>query len=142
MNEHVERDDPPESLTSEIYDAKYCASHCGPIPYGRNAVWMDHFGNITEQVIRSLQPKRVFDAGCAMGFLMEAFWDRGVEAFGRDISAYAIAQVRPDLQQYCIRGRANSRAKADQSRPCRTDHPPRTQHWARSRSLCQATTIS
>ena len=39
-----------------------------------------------------------------MGLLVEAFWDRGVEAWGRDISWYAISQVRSDMQAYCHAG--------------------------------------
>ena len=35
---------------------------------------------------------------------MEAFWDRGVEAWGRDISSYAIGKVRRDLVRYCQAG--------------------------------------
>ena len=46
----------------------------------------------------------MFDAGCAHGFLVEALWDRGVEARGRDISAFAISQVRPDVRAYCATG--------------------------------------
>ena len=35
---------------------------------------------------------RVLDIGCAKGFLVQAFRDLGVEAYGIDISAYAISQ--------------------------------------------------
>jgi GT2 family glycosyltransferase/predicted nucleic acid-binding Zn-ribbon protein len=43
----------------------------------------------------------VLDVGCAKGFLVEALRDRGVEAFGIDISEYAIGEVRPDLEPHC-----------------------------------------
>ena len=43
----------------------------------------------------------MLDVGCALGFLVEAFWDRGVEAWGFDVSPYAIGQVRRDMQPYC-----------------------------------------
>ncbi len=56
---------------------------------------------MAEQLIRSSRPNRVFDGGCALGLLIEGVWDRGVEAHGRDISNFAIANVRPDLRQYC-----------------------------------------
>ncbi|MDQ2844125.1 MAG: class I SAM-dependent methyltransferase, partial [Acidobacteriota bacterium] len=36
-----------------------------------------------------------------MGFLVEAFWDRGVYCEGIDISEYAISQVRRDIQGFC-----------------------------------------
>src|SRR5262249_18466340 len=51
--------------------------------------------------IRSFAPRSVFDAGCAHGFLVEALWDRGVEARGRDISTFAISQVRADVRSFC-----------------------------------------
>jgi GT2 family glycosyltransferase len=43
----------------------------------------------------------VLDAGCAKGFLVECLRDRGVEAYGIDISEYAISEVRADIQPYC-----------------------------------------
>ena len=55
-------------------------------------------------MIRSFRPRRVFDAGCALGFLVEAFWDRGVEAWGRDISHFAVSEVRADLRGFCELG--------------------------------------
>ena len=86
----------------ELYDANYYATHCGSIPYERGqSHWGEFFGGIADALIRGLQPRRVFDAGCAHGFLVEALWDRGVEAHGRDISTYAISQVRPDLVSFC-----------------------------------------
>jgi SAM-dependent methyltransferase len=61
---------------------------------------------VADHLIRSLRPARVLDIGCALGFLVEAFWDRGVEAWGLDISSYAIANVRPDMREYCRLGSA------------------------------------
>ena len=84
-----------------LYDAEYYRQHCGPEPYGRTQAWLEFFAHAADLLTRSLQPRRVFDAGCAWGLLVEAFRDRGVEAWGVDISPYAIAQVRSDLQPYC-----------------------------------------
>jgi GT2 family glycosyltransferase len=36
-----------------------------------------------------------------MGLLVEALRDRGVEAYGIDLSQYAISKVRPDIAPYC-----------------------------------------
>jgi GT2 family glycosyltransferase/glycosyltransferase involved in cell wall biosynthesis/predicted nucleic acid-binding Zn-ribbon protein len=83
-----------------IFDETYYRTGCG-LPYFRNDHWLNFFGGIAGQIIRSLQPRRVFDAGCAMGMLVESFWDRGVEAHGVDLSPYAISQVRPDMRPYC-----------------------------------------
>jgi len=38
---------------------------------------------------------------CAHVFLVEALRDRGVEAWGLDISQFAISQVRADIRPYC-----------------------------------------
>ncbi len=84
------------------YDERYYAeSYGGPVPYERSEYWLKFFHAIADQIVRSFQPKRVLDAGCAKGFLVEALWERGVEAYGIDISSYAISQVRRDMQAYC-----------------------------------------
>jgi 2-polyprenyl-3-methyl-5-hydroxy-6-metoxy-1,4-benzoquinol methylase len=59
---------------------------------------------IADEIIRCLRPKRVFDAGCAWGFLVESFCDRGVEARGVDLSEYAIGNVRRDIRVFCSTG--------------------------------------
>ena len=53
-------------------------------------------------LIRSLRPNRVFDAGCALGLLVEGFWDRGVETYGRDIlQILPMANIPAPNIQYC-----------------------------------------
>lgn len=84
-----------------VYGAKYYETGCGPLPYERSEHWLNFFGRIAEELIRALKPTRVFDAGCAFGFLVESFWDRGVYCEGADISEYAITQVRKDMARYC-----------------------------------------
>src|SRR5216684_1569414 len=93
--------DQTESREGLLYDAEYYRQHCGPTPYGRNQAWLEFVAHTAETLIRGLKPRRVFDAGCAWGLLVEAFRDRGVEAWGMDLSPYAIGQVRPDMQAYC-----------------------------------------
>jgi SAM-dependent methyltransferase len=56
---------------------------------------------VADEIIRTFAPRSVLDAGCAMGLLVDALWDRGVPAQGIDISRYAIANVRPDMRSYC-----------------------------------------
>ena len=86
----------------EVYGRDYYRSHCGPIPYDRSHPnWADFFGKIADELVRMFRPRRVFDAGCANGFLVEALWDRGVETWGRDISEFAISEVRADVRPYC-----------------------------------------
>jgi SAM-dependent methyltransferase len=89
----------------KLYDAEYYRTGCGPVPYQRTEPqWGPFFGAVAENLIRAFHPRRVLDAGCALGFLVEAFWDRGVEAWGIDVSPYAISQVRRDMQPYCTLG--------------------------------------
>lgn len=82
------------------FDAYYFAHGCGR-PYQRNEEWLNFFGSIAERIVSDIQPDTVLDTGCAMGFLVEALRERGVEAFGVDISEYAIQEVTPDIQPYC-----------------------------------------
>jgi GT2 family glycosyltransferase/SAM-dependent methyltransferase len=83
------------------YGAEYYQHSCG-LPYDRSEPhWAQFFGHIADEMVTRLAPRRVLDAGCAKGFLVEALRDRGVEAFGFDISAYAIGEVRKDIRRYC-----------------------------------------
>lgn len=91
-----------ETYGAEYYESEYYATHLGPLAYIRNEHrWVDFFGRIADEIVRSLQPKSVLDVGCAIGFLVEALWQRGVRAYGIDISEYAIGQVPRNLQEFC-----------------------------------------
>ncbi len=90
---------------SDQYGEEYYRTGCtrgdGP-PYRKGEpLWEAFFGRVADEIVLSLKPRTVFDAGCAIGFLVEALWDRGVTAHGRDISEFAISQVRPDVKPYC-----------------------------------------
>lgn len=92
---------------SEIFGESYYQTGLG-LPYERSEHWLSFFGGIAEQIVSSLRPRRVMDAGCAFGMLVEAFVDRGVECRGIDISPYAIRQVRKDLEGRCVTGNITS----------------------------------
>lgn len=62
------------------------------------------FKEIAQRIAADLRPKTVLDAGCAMGHLVAALRDLGVEAYGIDISEYAISMVREDVRPYCVVG--------------------------------------
>ncbi len=85
----------------ELYDDFYYAHDCGEIPYERNETWLELFDGIAKQIITEIRPQTVLDAGCAMGFLVEQLRRRGVEAYGVDISAFAIEHVHESIQDYC-----------------------------------------
>ena len=85
---------------AEHFDSYYYQTGCGQ-PYVRNEAWLRAFGAIADRIVADIRPRTVLDAGCAMGFLVEALRARGVEAYGIDLSEYAIAQVHPDARPYC-----------------------------------------
>ena len=71
------------------------------MPYTRSDEWLRIFGNIAERIARDINPRSALDAGCALGFLVECLRDRSIEAFGVDVSEYAIQRVREDMRPYC-----------------------------------------
>lgn len=79
----------------------YYYAHCCGRPYERNDLWLSFFGGIADRIVRDIAPRRVLDAGCAMGFLVETLRERGVEAWGIDLSDYAIERVHESVRPYC-----------------------------------------
>src|SRR3954471_23602195 len=90
----------PEKLVG-AYDAFYYANYCGDRPYDRDEKWLRFFASIADALVAGIAPRTVLDAGSAMGFLVEALRDRGVEADGVDVSEYAVGQVRADVRPFC-----------------------------------------
>lgn len=87
------------------FDAYYFAHCCGR-SCARDEEWFRFFGEIAERIVSDIHPESVLDAGCAWGFLVEALRERGVEAYGIDISPFAIEKVHPDIQRFCWVGSA------------------------------------
>ena len=81
----------------------YYAHDCG-VPYERNEHWKSFFGRVADKIVSALDPTTVLDAGCAIGMLVEAFRDRDVEAYGIDVSEWAIANTPEDVRRYCRQG--------------------------------------
>ena len=95
MNDDPVVDDEARALAGE-YDADYYASHLGA-PYRRgDGVWEDFFAGIADAIVAGTAPRTVLDAGCGIGFLVEELRKRDVDAYGIDISEYAISQVPDD----------------------------------------------
>jgi 2-polyprenyl-3-methyl-5-hydroxy-6-metoxy-1,4-benzoquinol methylase len=82
------------------YGQYYFRHNCG-IPYERNEHWLGFFGAMADAIVRDLRPTTVLDAGCGMGFLVEALRQRGVEAWGVDVSEHAISQVDESVREHC-----------------------------------------
>ena len=88
----------------ETYNEQYYHNSCGPVPYEEPEHWTEFFAIVADHIIADFAPKTVLDAGCAMGYLVTALRDRGVEAYGIDISRYAISKVREDIKPFCVVG--------------------------------------
>lgn len=87
---------------SDFYDAEYYRDYDGGTPYNRvEPHWVQFFGEVADNIVATLAPRHVFDAGCAIGLLVEALRERGVDASGIDLSAWAIGQVPSSIRPYC-----------------------------------------
>jgi SAM-dependent methyltransferase len=85
-------------------DAAYGADyyqHYSPRTYERSDYWLTIFRALADRIVETIGPRRVLDAGCAMGLLVEALRERGVEADGVDVSTYAIAHAPEPVKAYC-----------------------------------------
>lgn len=112
--ESIRAGEPPEERPSssatlgygfDYYDAD---GRLGQGTYSReNPHWLQFFGRVADEIIRQLNPRTALDVGCAKGFLVECLRDRGVHAYGFDVSEFAIGEVRPDIKPYCWVGSAS-----------------------------------
>lgn len=84
---------------NKIYGEEYYKT-LGDLPYDRPE-WAHIFEGIADRIVNDIHPKTVLDVGCAMGHLVAALRDRGIEAYGIDVSEYAISKVREDIKPYC-----------------------------------------
>ena len=82
------------------YDARYYATRLGEPCHRGNPTWHAFFDRAAAAIVAELAPRTVLDAGCGIGLLVEKLRDRGVDAWGIDISRYAVEQVRGDLLPY------------------------------------------
>lgn len=87
----------------KLFDAYYF-KHCCGAPYGRTLEWLTLFNGFAEGIVQRIKPQTVLDAGCAMGLLVEALRQRKVEAWGLDVSEYAIERVSQDARPFCSVG--------------------------------------
>jgi len=83
----------------ESYNNKYYTDYNGP-DYHNREEWLGYFRGIAARIVNTLHPKVVLDVGCAFGYLVEALHELGVEAWGIDISQYAISQTDPSISKY------------------------------------------
>jgi glycosyltransferase involved in cell wall biosynthesis/SAM-dependent methyltransferase len=104
-------------VLAELYDETYFKEYGrGPFSYQTQApyrpgeqVWENYFGLIADMIVAELAPATVLDAGCSFGFLVRALRERGVEAWGLDISGYAISHVPESIRPFCRTGSITDR---------------------------------
>jgi 2-polyprenyl-3-methyl-5-hydroxy-6-metoxy-1,4-benzoquinol methylase len=61
-------------------------------------MWLDKANVFSNQ--NALQNKQVLDVGCAKGFLVKSLRDLGVDAYGIDVSQYAIDNSEDGMDSY------------------------------------------
>ena len=55
-----------------------------------------------QRVLAFLDGKTFLEVGCAKGYLIEYLRDHGIDAWGLDVSEYAIGEAREDIKPYLI----------------------------------------
>jgi GT2 family glycosyltransferase/SAM-dependent methyltransferase len=66
-----------------------------------NQVWIGLFESLADRLILDLQPTSVLETGCGTGYLLKALRERGVEAWGIDVSENAIQNALPESKPFC-----------------------------------------
>ena len=66
------------------YDEDYYRFDCGPEPHDSQKT-IDFFSSVAKRIIQDFSPRTVLDVGCAMGHLVGALRENGVEAYGVDV---------------------------------------------------------
>lgn len=84
------------STLSKTYNRDYFDGGKGYSQYS----YSGQFEKWAAQLIERFTPASVLDVGCAKGFLVQAFRDRGVEAWGVDASEYAVSQAPEGIAEY------------------------------------------
>ena len=86
---------------ARLYDERYYATRLGEPCHRENPAWHVHIGRVADGIVAELAPRTFLDAGCGIGLLVEKLRERGVEAWGIEISDYALAQMPEHLRQHC-----------------------------------------
>lgn len=82
-----------------LYTMEYYKSGCGT-DYTKSDIWMPFFNNMAEKIVEKYSPATVLDIGCAFGYLVSALRNKGVQAYGIDISEYALSQADEKIKAY------------------------------------------
>ncbi len=84
----------------------------GPREYGYGGFQYDgRWKSVAKDIISHFSLRlgdRLLDVGCAKGFLVKDLLALGIDAFGIDISSYALMQCEPEVVGYLHLGSAGS----------------------------------
>jgi ubiquinone/menaquinone biosynthesis C-methylase UbiE len=99
MKKSVENHEPEEDLFDKVFfdSGKEVPGTFACYPFEDYCLY---FKPLCEIVKRHFSPRRVLDVGCAKGSFVFAFRKLGVEAYGVDISSYAISCAPAFLQPF------------------------------------------
>lgn len=64
-------------------------------------LFRDHypiFQVIASSIKNYFHPKRILDVGCAKGFLVKAFNEKGIETYGVDVNEYAVSNAPVEIK--------------------------------------------
>lgn len=107
-------------MANIIFDENYFVSGGdvgGYDNYNENSCSSEPSAMLADKILKKfersglkLAGKKVLDVGCAHGFLVKHLSLLGVEAYGMDISDYAVSQVSPEIAGRVIVGDARNEA--------------------------------
>ncbi|MDI6874293.1 class I SAM-dependent methyltransferase [Candidatus Solincola sp.] len=89
--------------TPEFYSRDYFDRKKDPLResgYGEALTYREEFREVAELVRDLFRPRRVLDVGCAKGFQVLALRREGMEAWGIDISDYAVSDAPAEVEPY------------------------------------------
>lgn len=88
------------TYNSYFYNEFYAKNGGGN--YLDGSIWTPFFAQLAEKIVQQFNPQTVLDAGCACGYLVAELRKLGVEAYGVDISEYAIDNAVDGAKGYCF----------------------------------------
>lgn len=94
MAERVE-----EGELQRIYDKEYFESKIKDNHMVAYEGKYRQYSTTAISLIRTFSPKNVLDVGCGRGELVHAFIDLGIEAYGVDVSQYAISTAKERVKE-------------------------------------------
>jgi ubiquinone/menaquinone biosynthesis C-methylase UbiE len=70
---------------------------------------------LKNKILKNKKVNKVLDVGCAKGFLVKDLLDKGIDAYGIDISKYAVKNCHKDVKDRISLGNAKKLNFADKS---------------------------